>query len=388
MGLPLPNGKLAVWLFLVTEIMFFTALIGTYVLLRSGTPSIVREVKDPKTGNVKKVADSWPKPHTVHLSEPIGAINTFVLICSSLTVVLAHYALSKRNTRRAVQYIGLTLLLGTTFLVIKAFEYKGKFDHDILPGRMGESLPDSSATGQKAYNAKFSHKILPGYVYDNTSGSEGTRYMAQVRKDLEKITEDSDPKAGAAYVKKVQGELEKIAGSKDSGESGKRAGALLERLKAGNVPVSTVIEDVDAIEKLAEDEGRKLELARGSARLRCSLLLEQMKSTDPEYKRALDPRTLAKKVHRVHEVAEQEHLELPLTAIIPWGNMWASCYFAMTGFHALHVFGGLVVFAIILLMALFGRLGTQHESMLEITGLYWHFVDIVWIFLFPLLYLV
>ena len=68
--------------------------------------------------------------------------------------------------------------------------------------------------------------------------------------------------------------------------------------------------------------------------------------------------------------------------------MWASCYFAMTGFHALHVLGGLVVFAVILLMALFGRFGPQHESMVELTGLYWHFVDIVWIFLFPLLYLV
>ena len=60
----------------------------------------------------------------------------------------------------------------------------------------------------------------------------------------------------------------------------------------------------------------------------------------------------------------------------------------MTGFHALHVFGGLVVFVIILLMAAVGRLGRRHESLIELTGLYWHFVDIVWIFLFPLLYLV
>lgn len=68
--------------------------------------------------------------------------------------------------------------------------------------------------------------------------------------------------------------------------------------------------------------------------------------------------------------------------------MWASCYFAMTGFHALHVLGGLVIFVIILLMALVGKFGVQHTLMLELVGLYWHFVDIVWIFLFPLLYLV
>src|SRR5438309_11345124 len=102
MGLPLPHGKLAVWLFLVTEIMFFTALIGTYILLRNATPTIVREVRDEETGTVKKERMAWPKPHQVHLSEPIGAINTFVLICSSVTVVLAHYSLGKGNTRRAV----------------------------------------------------------------------------------------------------------------------------------------------------------------------------------------------------------------------------------------------------------------------------------------------
>ena len=78
MGLPLPNGKLAIWIFLVTEITFFTALIGTYMLLRNGQP----------TG-----ATPWPTPHDVHLIEWIGAFNTFVLICSSLTVVLCHWCL-------------------------------------------------------------------------------------------------------------------------------------------------------------------------------------------------------------------------------------------------------------------------------------------------------
>ena len=69
-------------------------------------------------------------------------------------------------------------------------------------------------------------------------------------------------------------------------------------------------------------------------------------------------------------------------------SSFGSMYYMLTGFHALHVFGGLVVFAIILVMGLRGRFGTQHLGLIEYTGLYWHFVDIVWIFLFPLLYLV
>jgi hypothetical protein len=50
---------------------------------------------------------------------------------------------------------------------------------------------------------------------------------------------------------------------------------------------------------------------------------------------------------------------------IPYGNMWASCYFAMTGFHALHVLGGLVIFAIMLMMAAVGKFGPQHENMVR-----------------------
>src|SRR5438552_2760361 len=129
MGLPISNGKLAMWLFLVTEIMFFTGLIGTYIVLRNGS----RE---------------WPTPHEVHLVEWIGAFNTFVLICSSLTVVLAHSAISHGDVKKTVQFVGITLALGAVFLVVKAYEYDAKFSHSILPGHIFERLdapdgPDS-----------------------------------------------------------------------------------------------------------------------------------------------------------------------------------------------------------------------------------------------------
>src|SRR5947209_18090509 len=123
-GIPMPNGKVAMWFFLVTEIMFFTALIGTYLILRNGTPA--------------RSTYKWPTPHQVHLVEWIGAFNTFVLICSSLTVVLAHWEAGKRNFKRTTLYIGVTLALGTVFLIVKAVEYKAKWDHDILPGHIGE----------------------------------------------------------------------------------------------------------------------------------------------------------------------------------------------------------------------------------------------------------
>ena len=78
-----------------------------------------------------------------------------------------------------------------------------------------------------------------------------------------------------------------------------------------------------------------------------------------------------------------DHHWLKLPIYIPSGNMWASTYFLLTGFHALHVLVGLIAFALMLPL----NLGTAKAGLIENVGLYWHFVDLVWIFLFPLLYL-
>jgi cytochrome c oxidase subunit 3 len=62
-------------------------------------------------------------------------------------------------------------------------------------------------------------------------------------------------------------------------------------------------------------------------------------------------------------------------------------YFAMTGMHALHMVIGLGLLAVVALRALRGRYSPENHLGVEVLGLYWHFVDLVWIFLFPLLYL-
>jgi cytochrome c oxidase subunit 3 len=82
-----------------------------------------------------------------------------------------------------------------------------------------------------------------------------------------------------------------------------------------------------------------------------------------------------------HGLNDEHHLRLPI--VIPSGNMWASTYFLLTGFHAIHVLVGLLVFALMLPI----RYAAHNAGVIENIGLYWHFVDLVWIFLFPLLYL-
>lgn len=69
-------------------------------------------------------------------------------------------------------------------------------------------------------------------------------------------------------------------------------------------------------------------------------------------------------------------------------KIFYSLYFALTGMHALHMVVGVGIFSVITFMAWKGRFTPEYHTPLEIAGLYWHFVDIVWIYLFPLLYLI
>ena len=69
-------------------------------------------------------------------------------------------------------------------------------------------------------------------------------------------------------------------------------------------------------------------------------------------------------------------------------HIFFGIYFAMTGLHALHVIAGMVVLAWLLIRARRGEFGTQYFTPVDLGGLYWHLVDVIWIFLFPLLYLI
>ncbi len=109
----LNNGKIGTWLFLASEVMLFGALFATYIILRTG-------------------AAEWPKGAEI-LNVPLATLNTIVLITSSVTVVLAWASLVKDNFSRYRLFMGLTVLLGFCFLVIKYFEYSAKLGHHLYP---------------------------------------------------------------------------------------------------------------------------------------------------------------------------------------------------------------------------------------------------------------
>jgi len=111
----LTNAKLGIWIFLASEVMLFGGLFSAYVFLRMAAPA----------GDF----EYWGEK----LSVPMATINTLVLISSSVTVIMAWASLKLKDFGKYKLYMGLTLLFSFIFLVIKYFEYTGKFHHGIYP---------------------------------------------------------------------------------------------------------------------------------------------------------------------------------------------------------------------------------------------------------------
>lgn len=296
-GLPLPNGKVCMWLFLSTEIMFFAGLLGAYIVMRFSAPV-------------------WPTPHQVHLEEWIGAMNTVFLLFSSVTVVWALDAAQHNNASAAKQWMVMTLILGCMFIGIKMYEYSGKFSHGIYPWKP---------------HGRLYEKADPYYV--SAVKKTLTTHLTKISsKDAAALTEED--KNRMAVIGQITNDFVAPAENSAAMEDDpvlKRA--ALEKLATAILPLPSGHGSGHATEK--------------------------------------------------HSGLSDQHPWLGLPIRIGGGNLWASTYFLLTGFHAIHVFVGLIVFARMMPMTL----DASKAGFIENIGLYWHFVDLVWIFLFPMLYL-
>jgi cytochrome c oxidase subunit 3 len=190
------------WVFIAQEVLFFGGLFATYTVYRVLYPGVFAAASH-------------------HLDVGLGAFNTAVLICSSLTMALAVHAAALGRRKQIVAWLLLTVLLGGVFLGVKVVEYREKWEHHLVPGE------------------RFS----------------------------------------------------------------------------------------------------------------------------------------AHELHLQGDAANQ-------------AQIYYSLYFAMTGLHALHMIIGIPIILGLAVFAWKGRYGPEWSTPVELTGLYWHFVDIVWIFLFPFLYLI
>jgi len=305
MGLPIPNSKLGMWLFLGTEIMFFTAFIGTYIVYRIGSPG-------------------WPTdPEVTHIRVWAGGLNTFVLILSSYFVVVAHEAMGHEKYTKAFRFMVATFGLAVVFLGIKGYEYYGKITHDILPGHVAESEPQAM------------NKAL----VELKAAVAGTG-LGELREELTELKNEAAA-ASADERDSIDGQI-----------------ADTEARIAALAPFE------DAYKKLKDD------VSAGTVSA-----LHGAGGFDERLAAIQEAHPAANSVHEPH--------------VILYGNLFASVYFLMTGFHAIHVIVGMIMFAVVIWVGWqqMSALAGWHDYV-ENIGLYWHFVDLVWIFLFPLIYII
>ncbi|MEX2288049.1 MAG: cytochrome c oxidase subunit 3 [Planctomycetaceae bacterium] len=378
MGLPIPNSKLGTWLFLGTEIMFFTAFIGTYIVLRLGSLAA-----DGKPG--------WPtNPEDTHIRIWAGGLNTFVLILSSYFVVMAHEAMGARNFARARQFLQLTFVLACVFLGIKAYEYYGKFSHDVLPGHIAETDEQAIRKVLREMDAVVLGRLneyLPAQARD-------AELTLPNKIDLAGKNEDVSDKEARRHAVELANEFINFKGHVLDNISFK---IPLERPESivvtkdgqqvrGFVPAAVPGADGKSVFKIQSADGKTIDVLEENVKE-----LKAGAEAPPVTLAEVEDKLTEMREHEIKEEEEHEGYGSWLSSVhdphpILYGNLFASTYFLMTGFHALHVIVGMVLFGIVLMQG--ARLHAGWRDYVENIGLYWHFVDLVWIFLFPLIYII
>lgn len=262
-------GKLGIWMFLITEVLFFSGMFCAYAVYRSLHPEIFIDAAK-------------------ELNTMLGAFNTVVLIVSSFTMAWAVRAAQLSQKKLLVVLLWLTLALAGVFLGVKAVEYTAKFEHGLFPGIYNHFA-------QEQYPAVASKYVSAPAAAPGETGAE-------------------TPAAGESH-----------------GES--TAEATHEEHAAGE-----------------ESHGEHAPAAEG------------------EHAEAGGHHGGAQGVRNIH--------------------IFFGIYYMMTGIHAIHIIGGMGVIAWLIIRAQRGEFSSEYFGPVDFTGLYWHLVDLIWIFLFPLLYLI
>ncbi len=269
-----------------------------------------------------------------YLDIPLGGINTAVLIFSSLTMAWAVRASQLGQQKQLITLLAVTLFCGFIFLGIKYVEYE--------------------------------HKWKDGLLW-------GTRYDPQHHEETyeEQPSHPQDEEAMAATVNEATGNLKTSSQPEHNNISAEDQthAATNSQTIASSTPSSAT--PTAATQDVSSDQN----LSSGTESVTTSTEVRSQFTSA-----AIGPSGLAQ------ESADQDsHTfeEEPGNVHIFFG-----IYFTMTGLHAIHVIVGMICIAWILFRSIKGHFGPQYYTPVDFVGLYWHLVDLIWIYLFPLLYLI
>jgi cytochrome c oxidase subunit III len=137
-------AKMGMWMFLITEILLFSGMFVTYTVYRSWHPEVFAHVSDL-------------------LDWRMGGFNTLVLLASSFTVALGiHYA-QKNDQKKLIINLVLTIIAALIFLVVKYFEYTGKFAHGVFPGAAFDPHGIANGHDYASYNVPYAAQFFSIY---------------------------------------------------------------------------------------------------------------------------------------------------------------------------------------------------------------------------------
>lgn len=298
-------GKLMMWFFIVSDALTFSGFLASYGFTR---------FKHITTWPIAdEVFNHFPFLHGVEAPMYYVALMTFILIFSSVTMVLAVDAGHHMNKKKVSFYMLLTILGGLIFLGSQAWEWKTFIvgQYGALETRGGQILQFVDAnSGKRTYIDDFAQEMQ----YDRTS-HENHQGVWFEQESIDQLTLE-----------------EVVTGFKQNDDILIRTELLIDNKKQLLNRQESLVKIDDAVR-----------VVRGANLVR------------NEY-----------------------------------GNrLFANYFFFITGFHGFHVFSGVIINVIIFINILLGTYQRRgHYEMVEKVGLYWHFVDLVWVFVFTFFYLV
>ena len=391
------NAKLGIWLFLASEVMLFGALFSSYVLLRVGA--------EPGTWSMGL------------MDLLVGAGNTMVLIASSMFVVLAWAELKQGNLAGYKKWKWATIACAVLFLFVKwGYEWPSKFKHydvwlnnaTVLQEKFDEGYHEVASHGDHgdaAHGADVEKYVKKIYT---------TRFFKEESKDSQLAFDDAWRNGTLALSGHINAYEEaqidvRITGWKaDAGVSEDAADeALVKQLaKQGTEDAAGLRLNGGYLrEKTDYDTAKRAEYALGQAGFTVALSVAGYKRVEAHpwmwrTKRATEDIGGKPRVSSiVFELDYSHHKGIitldagdikRLSAYEPKHSTFFGIYYTITGLHAAHVFGGILIMLYNMLpigLGLWHRDREQFTNRIESFGLFWHFVDLVWIFLFPILYI-
>jgi cytochrome c oxidase subunit 3 len=356
-------SKMGMWLFLGTEVLLFGGLFCLYVILRFNHPEMFHY-------GSRFLAVKW------------GAINTVILILSSLTMAIGVTAAQRDQRWWLVLCLALTFLGGAGFMGIKYVEYSHKIHENLVWGTRfyedphpelavaGAAVPEAGAPDPKRGAAFWMATCR------SCHGPEGRGIPGQ-GKDMR----------GSTFI------------------AGKTDAELLAFVKVGRMPFdplnttgiqmpprggNPMLKDNDLRDVIAFL--RTLDLSQpAEAEVAAPAESEEfyiprwVVPEAPEGPRGLNPLAVDGHPPVVEQpVVDPRHdPQRPQNA-----HLFFAVYFLMTGLHGVHVVAGMAVIAYLTIRAALGHFGRSYFTPVDLGGLYWHVVDLIWIFLFPLFYLI